>query len=255
VNLQTRGQRDADIRVVERRWPHARFSDESPAALISLSARFRPKSIRPLRSARTTEFNGKDAPSVRMRHRHRPPTGPDERFLRKRSSESGRQLAPLACGIAHQRALVGDALLAISAFRRGSSDDRFHDRPTEPAQPLWRRRRPCWTTGPELSYRPDALVRGPRIFERSSRFHEPPVVLRADPRQSWLLLCPSPAGSRSHSPTTPLATKRQCRGPVSEAGLHSTGRGIGAWFLTRRRSGRGSRGIAGQCGRVGRRWS
>jgi len=48
--------------------------------------------------------NGKDAPSVRMRHRHRPPTGPHERFLRKRSSESGRQLEPLACAIARQRA-------------------------------------------------------------------------------------------------------------------------------------------------------
>jgi hypothetical protein len=53
---------------------------------------------------RTLEINGKDAPSVRMRHRHRPPTGPHERFLRKRSSESGRQLEPLACGIAQSEA-------------------------------------------------------------------------------------------------------------------------------------------------------
>ena len=48
--------------------------------------------------------NGKDAPSVRMRHRHLPPTGPHERFLRKRSSESGRQLEPPACAIAQSRA-------------------------------------------------------------------------------------------------------------------------------------------------------
>ena len=52
----------------------------------------------------TLAFNGKDAPSVRTRHRHRPPTGPDERFLRKRSSESGRQLVPLACASAHEQA-------------------------------------------------------------------------------------------------------------------------------------------------------
>ena len=48
--------------------------------------------------------NGKDAPSVRMRHRHRPPTGPHERFLRKRSSESGWQLEPPACAIAQDGA-------------------------------------------------------------------------------------------------------------------------------------------------------
>jgi hypothetical protein len=52
----------------------------------------------------TFEINGKDAPSVRMRHRHRPPTDPHERFLRKRSSESGPQLEPLACAIAQNRA-------------------------------------------------------------------------------------------------------------------------------------------------------
>jgi hypothetical protein len=60
------------------------------------------------RRHRTFEINGKDAPSVRMRHRHRPPTGPHERFLRKRSSESGRQLEPLACPIAQSRASGSD---------------------------------------------------------------------------------------------------------------------------------------------------
>ena len=61
--------------------------------------------------------NGKDAPSVRMRHRHRPPTGPHERFLRKRSSESGWQLEPPACAIAQLRARRSASARAIHQLR------------------------------------------------------------------------------------------------------------------------------------------
>jgi hypothetical protein len=69
---------------------------------------------RPVGAIGTCEINGKDAPSVRMRHRHRPPTGPHERFLRKRSSESGRQLEPPACAIALQGAAPRRALDALA---------------------------------------------------------------------------------------------------------------------------------------------
>jgi hypothetical protein len=48
---------------------------------------------------------------------------------------------------------------AISAFRHGPSDDRFHDRPTDSGAHACRRRRPCRTTSPGVSYRPDACAR------------------------------------------------------------------------------------------------
>jgi hypothetical protein len=79
---------------------------------------------RPVGAIGTCEINGKDAPSVRMRHRHRPPTGPHERFLRKRSSESGRHLEPPAWAIAHEESWLPSAAGACFARKAVVRDAR-----------------------------------------------------------------------------------------------------------------------------------